>query len=135
MLGLRWKSGSWRTDGTPADATLFCACLVACLMATPIFWTHYLVLGYIVPLLLRPTRGVALGTVLGSWVLSQPVQAPSLLALSGDMRAVAFFSLLAAILAARVLPTRPPLLRRHGLRLQISDDACWPHVAESALVL
>jgi hypothetical protein len=67
--GLRLEGRGLRVE---SDRLLFCATLVIALALTPVFWSHYVVLALVVPLVLRPARTTAIAMGLLSWVVSRP---------------------------------------------------------------
>jgi len=60
------------------DAVLFASALVASLLATPIYWSHYTLLVVAVVLLARPTRAAALVFAASTWLVVPPALVPHL---------------------------------------------------------
>lgn len=91
------------------DAVLFAAALVASLLATPVYWSHYTVLAAVVFLLVSPTRRTAVLFALGSWVVSRPDHTTSLLQPPTAVRLVLLFGAMLAGVALLARSSRGSL--------------------------
>ncbi|MGI8677568.1 MAG: glycosyltransferase family 87 protein [Jatrophihabitans sp.] len=63
------------------EAALFCACLLASLVASPIVWSHYFALLLLIPLTMQWRSRSLLGFWAVTWLVSTPVGVPALHAL------------------------------------------------------
>jgi hypothetical protein len=73
------------------DKVLFSATILASLMATPIYWSHYTVLAATIVLLASPTRRAAILFSLATWAIALPVLAPPIPQLPLVVRLPALF--------------------------------------------
>lgn len=102
----------------------FVGSLLIALALTPIFWSHYIVLGLLIPLVLWPTTSTALSLLPLSWLLSRPDKTSAAFSLPGTWRSLLLFGLL----TATVVATRRPA---PGLQRSLADrqvDATSAHV-------
>lgn len=106
---------SWKADraaarrgalSVEAERFLLCTSLVIALLLTPIFWSHYIVVAYLVPLLLRPRRSTVLVMLPVSWLISRPHATTSWLSMPSVWRCSLLFGLLLAGVAAAALTAR-----------------------------
>lgn len=92
----------WRYRSSGDERWVFCGCVLASLVLSPIVWSHYWTLLLVAPVLWRWGARAALGTLLASWLVSAPVGEPALQSLRGldgvapALEAVAGMVLLAA---------------------------------------
>lgn len=93
-----------RDDG---DRVLFASALVASLVATPIYWSHYTVLVAVVVLLASPTRTAAVLFSGFTWLVAQPVLTHQL-SWPLDQRLVLLYGGMLAALVATARRTVPP---------------------------
>jgi alpha-1,2-mannosyltransferase len=92
------------------DPVLFAACLVASLLATPVYWSHYTILAAVVLLIVSPTRRTAVLFAVASWVVSRPDHGWSALQLPVPARLVLLFGgLVAAVVAVGVMRRPSPV--------------------------
>ena len=82
------------------DRARFIGCLLAGLVLTPIFWTHYIVLVLFAVLMLRPTTTWAVGAAVLSWVISAPRDRVTLGNLSVEHRLLLLYAIVFAIAVA-----------------------------------
>lgn len=82
------------------DLVLFGAAVVASLLATPVYWSHYTVLFAAVLLAAWPTRRTAVLFGLASWVVSRPDHTTAALQLPGWVRLVLLFGGMVCVLVA-----------------------------------
>jgi hypothetical protein len=73
LLVLAW----WlrRRYGAAAEPTVFGLCLVASLVATPVLWSHYLLLAFVPLLVVRAPLAVLAGAAVLGWFAAPPVSA------------------------------------------------------------
>jgi alpha-1,2-mannosyltransferase len=105
--------------GESADVVVFGVSIVAAMVATPVYWSHYTVLFAAVVLVAWPTRRAAVLFALGSWLVSRPEVAPSMLQLPMTLRiALLHVTMVAVVLAVGVTrrsepveePLTPPIM-------------------------
>jgi alpha-1,2-mannosyltransferase len=72
--GVAYRLRHWESG----DAVLFASAVVASLLATPIYWSHYTLLVLAVVLLARPTRAAALVFAASTWLVAPPALFPHL---------------------------------------------------------
>lgn len=87
------------------DRWLFAASVVAALIATPIYWTHYTVLVGLALLVLRPRSSTVVWFTLASWCLFRPARAITALQVSLHTRGLLLSALLALTLALTLRAT------------------------------
>lgn len=61
------------------EEVVFIACLLACLIASPIVWTHYYTLLLVIPLVLRWRTSTLILSAVVSWAIAQPSGQPELI--------------------------------------------------------
>jgi hypothetical protein len=121
--GLRLGGRGLRVE---SDRLLFCATLVIALAVTPVFWSHYVVLALVVPLVLRPARTTAIAMGLLSWVVSRPADTTMDHYMTTDKRITLLFGSLLLGLALAAWDLRRAAERRAPLPGRVRDASVVP---------
>jgi hypothetical protein len=87
-------------DPARGDRVLFSAAVVASMIATPVYWSHYTVIVLVVLLVSWPTRRTAVLFALASWVVSRPIGVSPAHQLDLTPRLVLLFGGMLAVLLA-----------------------------------
>jgi hypothetical protein len=75
-------AGGWRAyRRSGGEQALFCACVAASIVASPIVWSHYFTLLMVIPLIYRWPARWLLAALVASWANGLPAGAPALSAL------------------------------------------------------
>jgi hypothetical protein len=90
------------------DAVLFAASILASMVSTPVYWSHYTVLLAVVVLLGHPTRRAAVLFAFGTWLVARPVHTGTNLQLSFSWRMALLYGGMAAALGLVVTRRREP---------------------------
>lgn len=71
-------AGWWRYRRSLDERAVFCACVLASLVLSPIVWSHYWMLLLVVPLLWRWGVRASLSALVVTWLVSAPIGVPAL---------------------------------------------------------
>jgi hypothetical protein len=61
-----------RRHPAQGDPVLYCASLLAALIATPVYWSHYTLLAGLIVLIAKPSRKAVVVFAIVTWVLARP---------------------------------------------------------------